>query len=98
MRACQCTKYTNKHRETCTLLISRGRKQNYKIPLHMRSVACWRGRHDLGDCEVLVHGASESSRLITSASQSRGPPPIKLLQRSSSSSRVFSNCSMETMV
>ena len=48
------------------------------------------GQYDLGDCEVLVHGASEGSRLITSVSQGHGPPQIKLQQWSSSSSLVFS--------
>jgi hypothetical protein len=36
-------------------------------------------------CGFLVHGASESSRLIASMGQAHRPPPIKLLQWSSSS-------------
>ena len=47
-------------------------KQNYKIPLHMRSVAYLRGLLDCGDCGLLVPGASEGSRLITPAGYSAG--------------------------
>ena len=47
-------------------------KQNYKIPLHMRSMAYLRGLLDCGDCGLLVPGASEGSRLITPVGCSRG--------------------------
>jgi hypothetical protein len=60
-----------KDREACISLISLG-ETKYKFPNTKRSVACSRGQRDYGDCDLLVPGASEGTRLITPAGYAAG--------------------------
>ena len=76
MRACQCTKYTNKHRETCTLLISHRRN---KITSSLYICTQWPTSAASLTVTIAVSGSRGLGRLLINYSCGllHGIPPIK---------------------